>query len=946
MIQFIPFGKYLLLEKVSTGGMAEVYKAKEFGADGFERLLAVKRILNSIAEDEVFISMFIDEAKIAGQLNHPQIAQIFDLGKVDGSYFIAMEYVSGKDLKAIWEQMVRSGQKVDVFMACYVVMRICEGLQYAHTKRDAAGNELHIVHRDISPQNVLLSYEGEAKIIDFGIAKAQNKSNETQVGVLKGKVSYMAPEQVRGLHIDHRADVFSLGIVLYELLTLQRLFLGESDFDTLEKIRKVEMSPPTLYNPFIPRELEDIVLKALARSPDERFQDASEMRDALERFMRNHSAFYGQRELASFMKTTFAADIELERQKQDHYRQIRPENYLPSASVVEVGLAWGEDENTSHYSRPVPFEDINPSADMGGHGAGPLLSSEPPSASGYLGGPLPEVVANHGGKEGTTELDLADLDLDLPFEGDEDEDPTMEFDRFSAGLGGSPFAAGPLAAPMAQPVQPVPTPAPMPAKPAPAPVAALASAPMQAGPVSAGPSSLGGLPERPEPSLGGPGPMPMPSPRPRAPEGPPSPMLDGGPPSGRPQRSSTGPLMAVVGVMLLLVLIGGAAAFLLPRLLGDTHQARLSFRVNNAETVKITVDDKLAYEGPAKGDISLEGVEPGKRTITIASPGFKTKTDTLELESGSEFLIPINLEKASALGQTGVSVRVQPAGVTVLLDGQEIKEPGPFSRRDLTPGEHTIVFKKEGYQEQSQTFSLSDGQMKEIDLSLKLAAFALKLESAAPGAEAEVFEKTDDGTRSLRRGPLPMEITDLDPAKAYEVEVKAPGYEAQRKAVPQGEEAKRQLTFNLAAAVAAKDNGQAGKEPSQEDKNAAAERRTERLEQARQLERERLERLREERRAAQARAQEKETPKVTPPKEVTPKETQPAAGGFGVVLIASKPQARISVDGKDIGYTPRANYRLPVGNHRITLYMESINVTRNYTVNITADKPARVIGRP
>ncbi|MBA2664654.1 MAG: serine/threonine protein kinase [Bradymonadaceae bacterium] len=355
----IAFGKYYLLERVNVGGMAEIFKAKAFGVEGFERLLAVKQILSSIAEDESFINMFIDEAKIAGQLNHPNVAQIFDLGKVDGSYFIALEYISGKDLKTSFERARRIGEKVSIPRVCYNISKVCEGLGYAHAKKDSQGRDLNIVHRDVSPQNILVSYEGEVKVIDFGIAKAQGKSSQTQVGILKGKFSYMSPEQVRGLHVDHRSDIFSLGIVLYELLTLERLFLGDSDFDTLEKIRKVEMSPPSLYNPHIPKELEDIVLKALARTPEERFQSAYDLSEALERFMRNQGYYYTNKDLASYMKEAFSADIEFENKKFEYYQSLNlkplsddPQPSSPSGQRQAVRsapkgrgqLSWGEDE--------------------------------------------------------------------------------------------------------------------------------------------------------------------------------------------------------------------------------------------------------------------------------------------------------------------------------------------------------------------------------------------------------------------------------------------------------------------------------------------------------------------------------------------------------------------------------------------------------------------------
>ena len=265
----VPFGKYYLLERINVGGMAEVFRAKAYGVEGFERLIAVKRILPNIAEDKEFIRMFIDEAKIAVQLNHANIAQIFDLGVVDSSYYIALEHIHGRDLRAIFDRCRQQGEPMSLAQACFVIMKICEGLDYAHNKRDQGGKELGLVHRDVSPQNIIVSFEGEVKLIDFGIAKAAGKGSKTQAGILKGKFGYMSPEQVRGLPIDRRSDIFSCGIVLYELLTGERLFVGESDFSTLEKVRNVEILPPSTYNRKIPDELERIVLKALAKDVDD-----------------------------------------------------------------------------------------------------------------------------------------------------------------------------------------------------------------------------------------------------------------------------------------------------------------------------------------------------------------------------------------------------------------------------------------------------------------------------------------------------------------------------------------------------------------------------------------------------------------------------------------------------------------------------------------------------
>jgi eukaryotic-like serine/threonine-protein kinase len=296
------FGKYLLLERLNVGGMAEVFTAKAFGVEGFERILAIKKILPTMAEDEEFITMFIDEARISVQLNHANVVHIHELGKHEDAYFIAMEYVPGKDLRAIQDRFRRRKEIMPTAMAVYICSKMCEGLDYAHRKKDARGQELHIIHRDVSPQNILVSYEGEVKIIDFGIAKAANRSQKTQAGILKGKFGYMSPEQVRGLPIDRRSDVFAVGVILYEMLTGEKLFVGESDFSTLEKVRNADVPALRQFNPNVPSGLEKVVMKSLAREQEDRYQWASDLQEDLMRFLLAGDAIYSAKHLAQFMK--------------------------------------------------------------------------------------------------------------------------------------------------------------------------------------------------------------------------------------------------------------------------------------------------------------------------------------------------------------------------------------------------------------------------------------------------------------------------------------------------------------------------------------------------------------------------------------------------------------------------------------------------------------------
>ncbi|OJH35334.1 serine/threonine protein kinase [Cystobacter ferrugineus] len=329
--QPIPFGKYLLLDRINIGGMAEVWRGKMFGAGGFERLVAIKRILPNIAEDDEFISMFIDEAKISVQLNHANIAKIEELGQIANNFFIAMEYIPGKDMRAIFDRCRKKSEPAPVPLVAYVVSKMCEGLDYAHRKKDGMGRDMNIVHRDISPQNILISFEGEVKVIDFGIAKAAGKATKTQAGILKGKFGYMSPEQIRGLPLDRRSDIFAIGVCLYEMLTGERLFVGDSDFSVLEKVRKAEVVPPSAYNRRIPESLEKIVLKALARDVDERYQYANELGDDLQRFLITSESIFSRKDLMQYMKSTFAEDVEREKQRLQEYAEISPPESMLSA---------------------------------------------------------------------------------------------------------------------------------------------------------------------------------------------------------------------------------------------------------------------------------------------------------------------------------------------------------------------------------------------------------------------------------------------------------------------------------------------------------------------------------------------------------------------------------------------------------------------------------------
>ncbi len=279
------YGPYQLLERVAVGGMAEVFRAKRTGVEGFEKVVAVKRILSHLSDNKEFVDMFIDEAKMVAGLAHPNVAQIFDLGKHEKNYWIAMEYVHGRDLRTIMRRAREHGLRIPLDISTYVVSKVCAALEYAHRKKDDKGQPMLIVHRDISPQNILISFEGDVKLTDFGIAKAASKASTTDKGALRGKLLYMSPEQAWGKPMDKRSDVFSLGIVFYETLTEQKPFLGTSEMSILETVRECRVPPPTTINDKIPEKLERVVMKALERDPEVRYQDAGEMLRDLERVL-------------------------------------------------------------------------------------------------------------------------------------------------------------------------------------------------------------------------------------------------------------------------------------------------------------------------------------------------------------------------------------------------------------------------------------------------------------------------------------------------------------------------------------------------------------------------------------------------------------------------------------------------------------------------------------
>ncbi len=302
-------GKYTLLRRLGHGGMAEVFLAKQMSEGGFEKLVVLKRILPHLAGGAEFVNMFLDEARVAADLRHPNIVTIVDVGRVADTLFMVMEFLHGQDIRKVQRKVAAFGQMIPFGHACQMVIDAAAGLHYAHTKVDLNGKPLSIVHRDVSPQNIIVTFEGSTKIVDFGIAKAAGQSSHTSTGVLKGKYTYMSPEQAQGEIVDARTDQFALGIVLWELLTMRRLFKRDTEGQTLEAIIDGNVPRPKRFRDDVPAAVEEVVMTALARDKNKRFRDCEALAFALEDALAKEGIVHSQSRLAQYMRRLFADQL-------------------------------------------------------------------------------------------------------------------------------------------------------------------------------------------------------------------------------------------------------------------------------------------------------------------------------------------------------------------------------------------------------------------------------------------------------------------------------------------------------------------------------------------------------------------------------------------------------------------------------------------------------------
>ncbi|MEO5666459.1 MAG: serine/threonine-protein kinase [Bdellovibrionota bacterium] len=391
----------VLLEKLAAGGMAEVYRAIQQGYGGFEKVVAVKRILPHFASDEEFKNMFVMEAQLSGLLQHPNVVQVFSNGESEGYLYLVMEFVDGKNLRQLLARADKQKVRIPIECACFVLAEAAKGLEYAHSFVDQrTGQGMEIVHRDMSPQNIMLSYDGGVKIVDFGIAKAAARSEHTRAGVLKGKFGYMSPEQAQGMPIDRRSDIFALGIIFFELLTQRRLFSHDDDMRTLQLIRECNVPRPSKYNPSISPALDRIVLKALAKNRSDRYATASELYADIHLFMNQKYPQFLSMEFAKLLKTKiFHDDIATERKKREEMAAEAPARLGGQGDRRKVTMPQGaadSDKDATKFS----FDDV----------------SEVTNASQLVNLPPPQAVSSAPQEIKTrlTDSEFEELDLPLP----------------------------------------------------------------------------------------------------------------------------------------------------------------------------------------------------------------------------------------------------------------------------------------------------------------------------------------------------------------------------------------------------------------------------------------------------------------------------------------------------------------------------------------------------
>ena len=823
------FGPYTLLERISVGGMAEVFKAVRSGSN---ETVALKKILPGVAADEEFLELFQDEARIASQLEHRNIARILDFGEAASSHYIALEYVDGKPLATLIDRSLARGERVPIEIAVHVVAEVANGLAYAHDRKNAQGQPLDIVHRDVSPQNILLSFSGDTKLIDFGIAKAAGKITRTQAGSIKGKVGYMSPEQLAGTAIDRRSDIFALGICLWETLAHRRLFDAPNELLIMEQIRACRIVPPSSVDPRVVPELDRICLKALAKDPKERYATASEFEADLRAFARSLPVSGDATRVAAFMGRMFPSEAARHGgASHDHQESNRMSEKGGSDLDVFDGLAKKSQPRPSVPSQrgPAPPPPAARQKTLLGLAA-PNLPPPPSGRHSAPGRPAPSGPPASGGPPATVRgvappparsapvppRSGGSLPAPAP--------PPSRASRPGPARGPAPGppvpsrgAAPPPPATRSAPPPPAPLPKPPPAAAAPvdmdwddedektsvfdkgsaetAATALLRSAPPPAPAAGTPPppasARLGGAAAL----VTGSGGAAQSMPRPPMPEVQPQAPSPGYPPAAVPATPAVAPsggmgrtiALAIIG-LLVVGLIAAVVLLVLPS--KGSLVVTVAGPGNKAvDAVEVFVDGaKRCGTSPCR----VTSLKAGTHMVKVVAAGYEQTADqAVAVEKNTEAVLNVTLSRASE--GTGIKVTAAGSGLRLSVDGKDVG-PLPQELKDMTPGDHTIkISGSDRYKTFEKHITVTPDEMQVIEPKLHVIKGLARIVPGDGAKGAKVLLVSGHERRPIPK--LPIKI-DIQTDKSWSIVATRKGYEDYKQEIT-FEDGKAERTFKI-----------------------------------------------------------------------------------------------------------------------------------------------------
>lgn len=879
-MQSILFGNYQLYERINTGMKTAVYRATRMDVEGVERLVAVKRLLPDFANDPNAASELLDEAKISMQLTHGNIAQVLESGEIEGTPFIATEFVDGKELGEIFDRVLALGQRLPIPFACHTIIKLCEGLSYIHDKKSPSGSALNLVHGNISPRNILISYDGEVKIIDMGTARKAGSVNGVAAGTPDGTLGYMSPEQVQGIELDLRSDVFNVGICFYELITGERLYSDDDEYSAFQKIRDAQVSRFSDINPLIPSELEGIVLRALARDRDERYQTALELHDELQAFMYSNGYSYSRKEMSAYLRELFSEEIDEEYLSSDPTRvapdqkpgedtgliafeDIEPVSTV-SALIVMPDMSVDSSENDDSLSVPVeifPDQEVTPAPAAYPESAYPRDQEVTPIPPSYSADNFPAASMASAPPAQKRSLPPLAGGAPSPWSTPSDSEAASPYSR----LDPTPLDA------FGSQLTPTPPPSPIPprqvTRPPSAPALSSLPPPPFKSPVSIPPSlaSLGMDFDSDDeatrvydaslkysaplvPSLArSAGPV-YPADSPFAPpvSGQTRPMqpIQESAFASQEWESNKKPMKLVLTSVIVAAALGIGGFLVLKKPSPGVLNVSTT-----PEDATVTMDGLPVSEGSSPFVIS--SVEPNTaHQIEVSKAGYQSWSTTVELKPSQTLNIPkVILEQKKT--ETGFSVDSSPTQADVYLDGNELKQKTPLRIVDLSPGMHSLRIQKGGdYIPWETQIQIPENQVLELSrITLDRKPERREQRQIAREASKERTSRAvEKVTKPTRRA------TTASPRRSTRRSTRTP-----RPPVV------RQPTLRRASA-------------------------------------------------------------------------QPKSSGTGTLRVNTRPWSQVFVDNRLIGNTPQMNIQLPSGKHTVTFVSPTFGIRKNITVKIGAGK--------